>query len=163
MEKKSLRSLDWVSRFLDETPGDEVIGGTSRQVPGACWSRVNPTPTSNPVLRLWSNEMADELGIEAGEDRILGGKEITKGMDPYAQQGPQTPLAVLNQYCNNLNEESQDFDDVIEKLYQTSIVESNNFTISETKAFVAVVLYFVVISMCLRLQKIIHKFSYFFE
>ena len=55
-------------------------------------------------------------------------------------------------------------------LYQTSIVESNskdyffdNFTISETKAFVAVVLYFVVISMCLRLQKIIHKFSYFFE
>ena len=86
MEKKSLRSLDWVSRFLDETPGDDVIGGTSRQVPGACWSRVNPTPTSNPVLRLWSNEMADELGIESGEDRILGGKEIIKGMDPYAQR-----------------------------------------------------------------------------
>ena len=35
------------------------------------------------------------------------------GMDPYGQQGPQTPLAVLNQYCNNLNDESADFDDVI--------------------------------------------------
>ena len=35
------------------------------------------------------------------------------GMDPYSNQGPQTPLAVLKQYCNNLNEQSQDFDDVV--------------------------------------------------
>lgn len=35
------------------------------------------------------------------------------GMDPYGDRGPQTPLAVLNQFCNNLNEQSQDFDDVV--------------------------------------------------
>jgi|TARA_B110000438_G_scaffold140495_1_gene135686 hypothetical protein len=27
MEKKSLSSLKWVCRYLDETPGDEEIGG----------------------------------------------------------------------------------------------------------------------------------------
>ena len=86
MGKMSLSSLDWVSRFLDETPGDETIGGMPRQVPSVCWSRVNPTPVPNPVLRLWSTEMADELGVEAGGDEFLGGNKITKGMDPYAQR-----------------------------------------------------------------------------
>ena len=82
----SLISLDWVSRFLDETPGDMNRGGQPRQVPGKCWSRVKPTPTPNPIIQLWSTEMADELGIKVREDKILGGKEITNGMDPYAQR-----------------------------------------------------------------------------
>ena len=38
---------------------------------------------------------------------------VPNGMDPYGDRGPQTPLAVLKQFCNNLNEESQDFDDVV--------------------------------------------------
>ena len=84
--KIPLNSLDWVSRFLDQTPGDDKVGGIPRQVPGKCWSRVNPTPTPDPVLRLWSLEMAEELGIERKEDEILGGKKIAKGMDPYAQR-----------------------------------------------------------------------------
>ena len=29
----SLANLDWLNRFLDETPGDSVIGGEPRQVP----------------------------------------------------------------------------------------------------------------------------------
>ena len=86
MEKQSLSSLEWVSRFLDETPGDEIIGGVPRQVPGACWSRVNPTTVPHPILRLWSTEIADELGVEEGGDEFLGGNKIAEGMDSYAQR-----------------------------------------------------------------------------
>ena len=81
-----LSSLDWISRFTDQTPGDVKVGGTPRQVPGACWSRVSPSPAPDPVLRLWSSEMADELGIEFGEGEILGGRGPVEGMDPYAQR-----------------------------------------------------------------------------
>ena len=86
MKKKSLISLNWVSRFLDETPGDDEIGGKSRQVPGVCWSRVTPTPTPTPILRLWSTEIASDLGLEPVDNEILGGKKISNGMDPYAQR-----------------------------------------------------------------------------
>ena len=82
----TLSSLNWVSRFTDQTPGDAEKGGTSRQVPGACWSRVDPTPVPEPVLRLWSSEMAEELGIGAEEGDVLGGSSLIEGMDPYAQR-----------------------------------------------------------------------------
>ena len=86
MVTESLTSLKWLSRFLDETPGDKVIGGIPRQVPGVCWSRVNPAVVPKPTLRLWSNEMAKELGIKAGEEEFLSGNKIFSGMDPYAQR-----------------------------------------------------------------------------
>ena len=62
----SLDSLDWRERFVEETPGDSVSGGGPRQVPGACWSKVEPSPVPNPTLRLWSDELAETLGIERG-------------------------------------------------------------------------------------------------
>ena len=86
MRKGSLGSLNWISRFIDETPGDNQVGGLSRQVPGVCWSRVNPTPTPTPAIRIWSIEMAEELGLEAKENDILGGKKLSSGMHPYAQR-----------------------------------------------------------------------------
>ena len=86
MRKGSLGSLNWISRFIDETPGDNQVGGLPRQVPGVCWSRVNPTPTPNPAIRIWSIEMAEELGLEAKENDILGGKKLSSGMHPYAQR-----------------------------------------------------------------------------
>ncbi len=86
MRKGSLGSLNWISRFTDETPGDNQAGGLPRQVPGACWSRVNPTATPDPVIRIWSTEMAEELGIEAKENDILGGNKLSSGMHPYAQR-----------------------------------------------------------------------------
>ena len=86
MRKGSLGSLNWISRFTDETPGDNQVGGLPRQVPGVCWSRVNPTPTPNPAVRIWSTEMAEELGLEAKENDILGGKKLSSGMHPYAQR-----------------------------------------------------------------------------
>ena len=86
MGKRTLSSLNWVSRFLDETPGDEVTGGKPRQVPGACWSRVAPTPIPNPELRLWSKEMGDELNLKMGDEDCLGGNKLVQGMDAYAQR-----------------------------------------------------------------------------
>ena len=86
MRKGSLGSLNWISRFTDETPGDNQVGGLPRQVPGVCWSRVNPTPTPNPVIRIWSSEMAEKLSLEAKENDILGGQKLSLGMHPYAQR-----------------------------------------------------------------------------
>ena len=86
MKDGSLGSLNWISRFIDETPGDNLVGGLSRQVPGACWSRVSPTSTPDPIIRLWSSEMAEEIGLVKKEHDILGGKKLVLGMDPYAQR-----------------------------------------------------------------------------
>ena len=57
-----LKDLKWLNRFLSETPGDKEVGGRSRQVPNACWSRVLPTPSPDPKLCLWSDEVANDLG-----------------------------------------------------------------------------------------------------
>ena len=82
----NLESLTWISRFLDETPGDAVEGGNPRQVPGACWSRVKPTKTDEPILRLWSSEMGEILDLEKSSGIVLGGSSTVNGMDPYAQR-----------------------------------------------------------------------------
>ena len=81
-----LKDLKWLNRFLSETPGDKEVGGRSRQVPNACWSRVLPTPSPNPKLCLWSDEVAADLGLERGEGDILGGGKPVEGMDTYAQR-----------------------------------------------------------------------------
>ena len=86
MSKKTFTSLQWFSRFLDETPGDENIGCLPRQVPNVCWSRTKPTPSPSPKLHLWSDEMAEELGIEHCDEEVLAGNRIVEGMDPYAQR-----------------------------------------------------------------------------
>ena len=98
MAQKSLGSLNWVSRFLDETPGDAVSGGGPRQVPGACWSRVDPEAMPHPVLRMWSEEMASQLGLDVAEEGLLGGNGKVGGMDPYAQRygGHQFGLSLIH-------------------------------------------------------------------
>ena len=81
-----LSDLNWLTRFLSETPGDEQVGGPSRQVPNACWSRVLPTPAPKPELRLWSEEIGSLLGLDRGEAEVLGGGTPVVGMDTYAQR-----------------------------------------------------------------------------
>ena len=86
MTQRSLGSLIWKSQFLDWTPGDGLIGGGPREVPGACWSRVCPEQMPDPILRMWSHEMASELNLEVAEEGVLGGNGLVDGMDPYAQR-----------------------------------------------------------------------------
>ncbi len=82
---KGLADLEWLSRFIDETPGDEIDGGAPRQVLGACWSRVSPSDVPRPELVGWSKEMADVLNLEKKEALLLSGNEICEGMLPYSQ------------------------------------------------------------------------------
>ncbi len=82
---KGLADLEWVSRFIDETPGDEIDGGGPRQVLGACWSRVNPSDVPVPELVSWSKEMADVLNLEKKEALLLSGNKTCEGMLPYSQ------------------------------------------------------------------------------
>lgn len=82
----TFESLQWLSRFLKETPGDSEVGGKSRQVPNACWSRVHPSPPPSPQLQMWSEEMGFKLGLARPDGRVLGGEITTPGMDPYAQR-----------------------------------------------------------------------------
>ena len=76
-------------RFLDSLPGDVDVRPVSRQVHGALWSRVLPTPVSAPRMLAWSEPLARELGLEdrmRSDDaaRVLGGNATWGGMDPYA-------------------------------------------------------------------------------
>ena len=84
----SLEALSWHARFVGETPGDDVVGGRPRQVPGKCWSRVTPTPSPSPTLALWSTEMGEELNLERTDETgaVLGGGAPVAGMKPYAQR-----------------------------------------------------------------------------
>lgn len=81
-----LSSLKWLNRFLSETPGDSQVSGPPRQVPNACWSRVLPTPAPDPKLRLWSEEMAEQLNLEKSGADVLAGGVPVEGMDAYAQR-----------------------------------------------------------------------------
>jgi len=78
------------SRFVDTFPGDSNTRNSSRQVCGACFSFVIPTPVSNPNLAAYSNELAEQLGFDLDWMRtkqaasVLGGNELLPGMKPYA-------------------------------------------------------------------------------
>ena len=77
-------------RFLDSLPGDEDTAPRAREVLGACWSRVQPTPVAQPAMLHWSPQLAAELGLDAarmddGETaQVLAGNAQWPGMAPYA-------------------------------------------------------------------------------
>ncbi|HET8818541.1 MAG TPA: YdiU family protein [Xanthomonadaceae bacterium] len=76
--------------FVRELPGDPVTGPGVREVTGALWSAVRPTPVAAPVLLAHSAEMAERLGLDAGDvaspefARVFGGNALLPGMQPYA-------------------------------------------------------------------------------
>ncbi len=82
--------LTFDNRFLRELPGDPETANTTRQVKGAVWSRVAPTPVAAPRLIAYSAEMATELGLDDAAMRsaavvnALGGNGIFPGSEPYA-------------------------------------------------------------------------------
>jgi len=79
----------FLRRFLDALPGEAESRPVSRQVHGALWSRVQPTPVALPRMLAWSQSLANELGLEsrmATDDaaRVLSGNATWDGMEPYA-------------------------------------------------------------------------------
>ena len=92
---RAVDALDFVNRFTRELPGDPQVGGASRQVQGALYSRVLPTAVAKPRLLGWVPEVAALLdpqgGLQAaveadpqGMAAVLAGNVRTSGMDPHA-------------------------------------------------------------------------------
>jgi uncharacterized protein YdiU (UPF0061 family) len=86
-----IESLDFRSWFVAELPGDPEEGTRRRQVRGALWAPVRPTPVRAPSLLAWSREVGDALGIPEprGEARsawaeVLAGNRVLPTMRPYA-------------------------------------------------------------------------------
>ncbi|WP_300450261.1 protein adenylyltransferase SelO family protein [Accumulibacter sp.] len=82
--------LTFDNRFLRELPGDPDLRNEPRQVFGACWSPVAPTPVAAPSLLVYSREMAAELGLNeeamAAPELLaaLAGNGLLPGMVSYA-------------------------------------------------------------------------------
>jgi uncharacterized protein YdiU (UPF0061 family) len=85
------------NRYLAELPGepadpnaDPAAPPRPRQVLGAAWSRVRPTPVADPQLLAHSREMAAALGFSEGDvahpdfAAVFGGNALMDGMDPWA-------------------------------------------------------------------------------
>ncbi|HJV27712.1 MAG TPA: YdiU family protein [Aromatoleum sp.] len=85
-----MKSLQFDNRFVRELPGDPEPSPYVRQVHGACYSRVMPTPVRAPRLIAWSPEMAGALGLDEADVRspefaqVFGGNALLPGMEPYA-------------------------------------------------------------------------------
>jgi uncharacterized protein YdiU (UPF0061 family) len=83
-------NLRFDNAFLRELPGDSSTAAWPRQVYGACWSRVEPTPVASPRLVAHAPEVADllDLGCEDIESprfaEVFGGNALLPGMEPYA-------------------------------------------------------------------------------
>jgi uncharacterized protein YdiU (UPF0061 family) len=75
------------NRFVTELPADPVTSNVPRQVSGACYTRVAPTPVAAPRLLAWSGDLAAELGLASPSSRsveILAGNFLTEEMKPFA-------------------------------------------------------------------------------
>lgn len=83
-------NLSFDNRYLRELPADTERRNYRRQVRGACYSKVDPTPVDDPNLVAWSPEMAAELGLSRDDietDRfteVMAGNDLADGMEPYA-------------------------------------------------------------------------------
>ncbi|MBB6612703.1 YdiU family protein [Pontibacter sp. Tf4] len=85
---ESLRSKKYKQEFVSTFPGDDSGNLTPRQTPGKLYSKAIPTPVEKVSLLAWSDELAEELGIQKPADQqeldILGGNLVTDTMYPYA-------------------------------------------------------------------------------
>lgn len=78
------------NRFIRVLPADPETASNSRQVTGACYSRILPVRAANPELVAYSCEVMESLGLD-DEDfsngdftQILSGNLMLPGMETYA-------------------------------------------------------------------------------
>jgi uncharacterized protein YdiU (UPF0061 family) len=81
-----LADLTFDNTFVRELPADPDTSNTVRQVRGALFSPVSPTPVREPRLLAWSDEVAATLGLTSAERAadVFGGNLLLPGMSPYA-------------------------------------------------------------------------------
>jgi serine/tyrosine/threonine adenylyltransferase len=86
----ALHALTFDNAFVRELPADPETANHRRQISGACYSRVRPTPVRAPVLIACAAEVADLLGLDAAactDDefvQVFAGNRLLPGMDPFA-------------------------------------------------------------------------------
>jgi serine/tyrosine/threonine adenylyltransferase len=82
--------LRFDNRFTTLLPADPVAENKRRQVVGAAFTRVSPTPVSNPVTLAWSPEVAELLGMSESLcnssefAKAFSGNRLPFGADPFA-------------------------------------------------------------------------------
>ncbi|MBN6148854.1 YdiU family protein [Xanthomonas sp. AmX2] len=83
-------TLRFDNRFTAELPGDPERGPRLREVLGALWSEVEPTPVAAPQLLAYSREVAALLGLSDEQVRspefaqVFAGNARYPGMRAYA-------------------------------------------------------------------------------
>jgi len=87
---RSLDDLPFDNRFTRDLPADPSAERRRRQVEGAAYSRVAPTPTAAPRTVAWSPEVAALLAIPEELCRsddfaaVFSGNRVPRGADPFA-------------------------------------------------------------------------------
>ncbi len=90
MPESTLHAPRFDNAFLRQLPGDLEPRNRVRQVTGALWSRVDPTPVAAPRLLAHSREMAAELGFSDADlaspafAQVFAGNVQLPGMQPFA-------------------------------------------------------------------------------
>lgn len=85
-----MKNLFFDNTFVRELPADSERSTRPRQVRGALYSHVFPTPVTAPRLVAYSREVAallgiDELSINSPEfAQVCGGNTLLDGMQPYS-------------------------------------------------------------------------------
>jgi uncharacterized protein YdiU (UPF0061 family) len=92
--RSPLEQLRFDNRFVRELPADPEAANFRRQVVGATFSRVLPTPASRPQLVAYSREAAQLLDLpptvidsrRAAQEfaDVFGGNRLLDGMEPHA-------------------------------------------------------------------------------
>src|SRR5690554_241611 len=92
---QAMSALNFSNRLTQVFSADPQIGGPSRTVTGALYSRVLPTPVASPRLLAWTPEVAAlvdphgglQAAVESDPDgmaAVLAGNVVVPGMDPHA-------------------------------------------------------------------------------
>jgi uncharacterized protein YdiU (UPF0061 family) len=82
--------LTFDNQFTTRLPGDPNPANTRRQVLGAAWSPVAPTPVAAPRVLAVSPDVMALVGFEPGAEQspefanVFGGNALLPGMRPYA-------------------------------------------------------------------------------
>lgn len=82
-----LSSRRFGTDFVDSLPADPEAQNFTRQVTGAAYSLVIPSPVAAPRLLGWSESLAAQFSLPraAGADvELLGGNLVLPGMKPFA-------------------------------------------------------------------------------
>lgn len=85
-----LAALKFDNSFTRELRGDPIADNYRRQVPGACYSFVDPTPVSQPGLVAFSREAAALIDLQEPACRsekflaTFSGNSLEPGMQPFA-------------------------------------------------------------------------------